>query len=203
MGGGGLHRGPVVRSHGSRPGSPGIQPGGPCSADVEKVRSHGLRPGSHGIPGCGSSSSSNDGCGGKGAGGGGLSHGSVVGTVRSPGRRPCDETDGKGKKIPRLFGGYGRGGDSKLMADAIAYGWEMAGVQWKRVVVEQAVLPAGDGVVVVELAGLPAGDGVVVDQAGLPDNDVVTAVSADCLNDFEADEEAARWLNDYDLGTDS
>ena len=48
-------------------------------------------------------------------------------------------------------------------------------------------------------AGCLDDEGVVVEQAGLPAGDVVAAVSAEGLDvddDFEADEEAANWLND-------
>ena len=87
------------------------------------------------------------------------------------------------------------GGDKKLMADAMAYGWEMAGILWRRVVVEQAVMPAGDGVVALvegELAAMPAVDGVVAEGV----DDVVE-------EEWEAEEEAANWLNDNDLSPDS
>ena len=76
------------------------------------------------------------------------------------------------------------GGDKKLMADAMAYGWEMAGILWRRVVVEQA-MPAGDVVVALAEGGVvPDGVDEVVEE------------------EWDADEEAANWLNN-DLSPDS
>ena len=72
------------------------------------------------------------------------------------------------------------------MADAIAYGWEMAGVFWRKTAVAQADMP---------------GVGDVLEQAVMPDvfsaaeSDVSPIVAMDVADDFDADEEAANFLN--------